>query len=132
MPARGEDPRPPSGAPFAIAHTPAAGVQATVTQAAGGAGVRNVVEAFCAGFSATTALGSITTVTINLRDGASGAGTVLQTWQFSLPATTQPPFTRCHDRLHIIGTANTPTTLEFAAGVTSLVEFVNLSGYTNP
>jgi len=107
-------------------------VQATVTQAAGGAGVKNVAESMCFGFSASTALGGITTVTVNLRDGATGAGTILQSWQYTLPAATVAPFGRCIDRVHISGTANTPLTLEFAGATVNLMAFVNLSGYTIP
>jgi len=117
---------------FAIAHTPAAGSQATISQAVGGAGVKNVAEAVCFGFSASTALGGISTVTINLRDGATGAGTILQSWQYTLPAATVAPFGQCYSGLHIAGTANTAMTIEFAAAVGNLMEYVTLNGYTNP
>ena len=117
---------------FAITHTPAAGSQATISQAAGGAGVKNVAEGVCFGVSATTALGGITTVTVNLRDGATGAGTILQSWQYTLPAATLLPFGQCFSGLHISGTANTAMTLEFAASVGNLMEYVTLNGYTNP
>jgi hypothetical protein len=117
---------------FAITHTPAVSVQATATQAAGGSGVRNIVEGLCFGYSATTALGGATTVTINLRDGASGAGTVLKSWQFTLAATTHPPRGDCVSRLHIQGSPNTAMTLEFASATGNLMEFVSLEGYTQP
>jgi len=117
---------------FWIQHSPAAGSQATITQAAGGAGVRNVVDAVSFGFSATTALGGITTVTVNLRDGATGAGTILQSWQFTLAATTQAPFALSLGRLRIQGSVNTATTLEFASATGNLLAFVSLSGYTTP
>ena|ERR1041384_7879715 len=117
---------------FALTHTPAAGSQATISQAAGGAGVKNVGEGVCFGFSATTALAGITTVTVNLRDGATGAGTILQSWQYTLPAATVAPFGQCFSGLHISGTANTAMTLEFSAAVGNLMEYVTLNGYTNP
>jgi len=117
---------------FAITHTPAAGSQATISQAAGGAGVKNVAEGVCFGFSASTALGGISTVTINLRDGATGAGTILQSWQYTLPAATVAPFAQCFSGLHISGTANTAMTLEGSAAVGNLMEYVTLVGYTNP
>lgn len=117
---------------FALTHTPAAGSQATIGPAAGGAGVKNVAEAVCFGFSASTALAGISTVTVNLRDGATGTGTILQSWQYTLPAATVAPFGQCFSGLHISGTANTAMTLEFAASVGNLMEYVSLNGYTNP
>ena len=117
---------------FAINHTPAAGSQATISQAVGGAGVKNVAESVCFAFSASTALGGISTVTVNLRDGATGAGTILQSWQYTLPAATIAPYSQCVSGLHISGTANTAMTLEFAAAVGNLMESVALVGYTNP
>jgi hypothetical protein len=117
---------------FAITHTPAAGSQATISQAAGAAGVKNVAEGVCFGFSATTALAGITTVTVNLRDGATGAGTILQSWQYTLPAAVVAPFGQCFSSLHISGTAATALTLEFSAAVGNLMEYVALTGYTNP
>jgi len=130
--AMGGDRSPPPLAAFAIQSTPAAGSQATISQASGGAGVKNVAESACFAFSATTALGGITTVTVNLRDGATGAGTVLQAWQFTLPAATITPFSQCVSGLHISGTAATAMTLEFSAAVGNLMESVALTGYTNP
>jgi hypothetical protein len=79
--------------PFAVQHSPAVNSQATITKAAAGAGVQNVAEGVSFGFSATTALGGITTVTINLRDGATGAGTILKSWNFTLPAAVAAPYT---------------------------------------
>lgn len=117
---------------FALTHTPAAGSQATISQAAGGAGVKNVAESACFGFSASTALGGISTVTVNLRDGATGAGTILQSWQYTLPAATVAPFRECVSGLHVSGTANTVMTIEFAAAVGNLMEYVSMTGYTNP
>ena len=118
--------------PFSVLHTPAAGSQATITQAAAGTGVKNVVEGVCYGYSATTALGGITTVTINLRDGATGAGTILKSWQYTLPAAVLPSYAQCLSGLHIQGTANTATTIEFSASVGNLMEFVSMDGYTLP
>lgn len=126
------DRSPPPLAGFAVQSTPAAGSQATISQASGGSGVKNVAESACFGFSATTALAGITTVTVNLRDGATGAGTVLQAWQFTLPAATVAPFSQCVSGLHISGAAATALTLEFSAAVGNLMESVALTGYTNP
>ena len=119
-------------AQFAITHNPAANAQATISQAAAPAGVKNVCEGISFCFSASTALGGITTVTVNLRDGATGVGTVLKSWQFTLPAATIAPFQVSLSGLHIQGSAATAMTLEFAAGVTNLLENVSLDGYTQP
>ncbi len=103
-----------------------------MTQAAGGAGVRNVCESISCCLSATTALGAPTTVTVNLRDGASGAGTILQSWQLTLPAATLLPVVLKLSGLHIQGSPNTAMTFECASAVTNLMQAVSMSGYTNP
>lgn len=114
---------------WAQQHSPAVSLQATTTKPAGAAGVRHICTAVSLGFSATTALGGITTVTFNLRDGGTGAGTILWAWQFTLPAAVQAPFIVVVTDLAIVGSAATAMTLEGSALVTNLMEFVNLSGY---
>jgi len=108
---------------------PAASSQATASKAAGGAGVRHVAD--CVSFSggATTAP-ALTQLTINLRDGATGAGTVLWSHTVVIPASTGQsvlPFSACG--LGLIGSANTAMTVEFSASLTNLFENVSLSGY---
>jgi hypothetical protein len=114
---------------WAKQHNPAVSLQATASQAAGAAGVRHVCTAISLGFSATTALGGITTVTFNLRDGGTGAGTILWAWQFTLPAAVVLPYHIHLSGLSFVGTAATAMTLESSALVTNLMEFVNLAGY---
>jgi len=114
---------------WAAQHSPAVSNQATASRAAGAAGVRHVCTAVSFGFSATTALGGITTVTVNLRDGATAAGTVLWAWQFTLAAAVVAPFHYHVPNLSFVGTAATAMTLEFSALVTNLLQFVNLAGY---
>src|SRR5690242_9481224 len=66
-------------ATWSVVHAPAANNQATASKAAGAAGVRHV----CTGITATLAAGASAPTAVNVnvavRDGATGAGTVL--WQ---------------------------------------------------
>jgi hypothetical protein len=107
---------------------PAAGTAASASRAAGAAGVRHVCTAISFGMSASTAIVA-STVTVNLRDGASGAGTILWSWQFALPAATVGPLFNHISGLSIVGSAATALTLEYAAGLANLLTYVNLSGY---
>ena len=112
---------------FQITHTPVAATQATISQAAGAAGVRNV----CTGISAslcTVGTAQAAAVQLNLRDGATGAGTILWSKTFSCGTTTQVNVDLAG--LNIYGSAATAMTLEFsAAGVAASFESVSLSGY---
>jgi hypothetical protein len=112
---------------FQLVHTPAAAAQATISQAAGGAGVRNV----CTGISAslcTVGTAQAAAVQLNLRDGATGAGTILWSKTFSCGTTTMISIDLTN--LHIFGSAATAMTLEFsAAGVSGSFESVSLTGY---
>lgn len=107
---------------------PAAGSQATISQAAI-AGGRHVLD--CVGWSAgATTAPALTAVSINVRDGATGAGTVRHSWQIVLPASTgqlATPFHVCG--LHVIGSVNTAMTVEFSAGVANVLETVNMDGH---
>lgn len=93
------------------------------------AGVRHVAD--CVSFSAgSTTAPVLTALTVNLRDGASGAGTVVHTWQVTVSAATGQnvlPFMECG--LNIAGTTNTAMTLEFSSLLTNLIETTSLSGY---
>lgn len=105
----------------ATAGTPSA------SRVAGGAGVRHV----CNSISITLATGATaqTPVLVNLRDGASGAGTVLQTWAISAVANGGMAVVTITD-LNVVGSAATAMTLEFAGATAgSTVATVNLNGY---
>lgn len=107
-------------------NVPATATQATVTKAAGGAGVKHV----CNSITATIACGSTAQapVFVYLRDGASGVGTII--WAAAIAAPANGVGGVCISDLNIVGSANTAMTLEFsAAGVTSSQEAVTLSGY---
>jgi hypothetical protein len=110
---------------FAITHAPGAATQATISQAAGGAGVFNHATCISATFASGATGG---TGTLNLRDGATGAGTVLQSWDLS--AITLTSIGVYISGVDIPGSANTAMTLEFAAaGAATTLEKVNLVGY---
>ncbi len=114
---------------WSVTSNPAAGSQATASQTAGATGVRHVVDCIAYSAAATTAP-TLTALTINLRDGASGAGTVRWTYQVAIPATTGQavaPFSACG--LALYGSAATAMTLEFSAGLANLIQSVSLSGY---
>ena len=108
---------------------PAAGTQGSASRAAGAAGVRHVAN--CISFSAGSIVApALTALTVNLRDGASGVGTIIWTHEVIIPATTgedTPPVNLCG--LNIVGTAATAMTLEWSAALANLSEAVSLSGY---
>lgn|ERR1017187_240153 len=116
------------GNTFALVHTPVAATQATISQAAGAANVRNV----CTGISAslcTVGTAQAAVVQANLRDGATGAGTILWSQSFSFGTTTMIAVNITG--LCIYGTAATAMTLEFsAAGVAASFASVALTGFT--
>jgi hypothetical protein len=109
-------------------HSPAANTQATASAAAAGAGVRWVCTAIMAGIAATGTAPAATSVTLNLRDGASGAGTVLWSAELGVPATAGATAGVAISDLWIPGSANTAMTLEFAAaGGANTKEWVNFT-----
>lgn len=125
-------------ADWGIEQRPAALAQATVTRAAGGPGARHV----CTGITASVFIpvGDAGVFTapyqVVLRDGATGAGTVL--WS-SLAGQLSGASSRWTDHiqlsgLSIVGSANTAMTLEFttaaAGGSTTTQMQVALQGYT--
>lgn len=111
---------------WSVNHTPAAATQATASKAAGGANVRHVAHRLIASFGAkATALDPVNVV---IRDGASGAGTILAS--FTLANIAQTSVGIDLSNLHIVGTANTAMTAEFtAAGVANSLQTVTLIGY---
>jgi hypothetical protein len=113
----------------AINHNPAAGAQATIGRIAQGGVIRNVCKAVGFGFSSQAVLGGVSTVTFNLRDGGTGAGTILYSWTYDLPAAIIAPFGEMFTLPDVFGTANTAMTLESSAAVAGLRVYVNLSTY---
>jgi hypothetical protein len=116
------------GSRWSVVSNPAAGSQASASIAAE-SGVRHVAD--CVSFSAgSTTAPVLTALKVNLRDGATGAGTVIRTWQLIIPAATGQnvaPFELCG--LNLAGTTNTAMTIEFSASLANLIEAVSLSGF---
>ena len=112
---------------FALSN-PAVSNQATASIAAE-ASVRHVAD--CISFAAvSTTAPSLTALTINLRDGATGAGTLIWTQQLVIAAATGQnvePQTICG--LNLTGATNTAMTLEFSALVTNVIQSVSMTGF---
>jgi hypothetical protein len=116
----------PGPSNFTQVHNPAAATQATCSKAAGSANVQHV----CTAITASIACGATAQTPIHayLRDGATGAGTIL--WSAVLAAPANGTAGVSLTGLNIVGSAGTAMTLEFeAAGVAASVESVALSGY---
>lgn len=110
-----------------LQNNPGANTQATASKAAGGAGVRHILRSFTISLSSTAAAASQQTVVI--RDGASGAGTVLYTFSVAIPATADSGAVFGLSNLSIFGSANTAMTIEFTvAGGANTFETVSASG----
>lgn len=102
-------------------------LQASTSKAAGGAGVRHVCTSISAIFS-TGATAQAAAIDLNLRDGATGVGTILWSQRLILDVNKTLQFILTN--LNIVGSPATAMTLEFnAAGVAGSVESVALSGY---
>lgn len=108
---------------------PAAGIAASASRVAGGVGVRHLLTATSFGFSSQAALAAVATVQVNIRDGATGAGTVLKSYVFDLPAAIVAPVHIELSGLHVVGSAATAMTVEFAAAVAGLRTYANLTGH---
>lgn len=113
---------------WAVTSSPAAGTQASAS-IANEANVRHVVD--CVSFSGgSTTAPALTALTVTLRDGATGAGTVI--WQHTVVVSAVtgenvPPYHECG--LNLVGTTNTAMTFEFSAGLANLIETANISGF---
>lgn len=122
-----------AAANWAISSAPATSSQATVSKAAV-PGWRHVAGNVC--FSGTTGgtAPAVTSFNVNLRDGATGAGTVLASWTVLIPATinVQAPAPFCTGPLNIGGSVNTAMTIEFSASLTNLNENVSMVGFDIP
>jgi hypothetical protein len=114
-------------ADWSINHLPAAAAQATISKAAGAAGVKHVCTSVSGAIS-TVGTAQTAALVFNLRDGATGAGTVLWALQVSLPTATTWSFFL--GGLNIIGSAATAMTLEtVAAPAAAAFASVSLTGY---
>jgi len=102
-------------------HAPAAAAAATISKAAAGAGIRNVCTSITISL-ASAAAPTVGVVTFNLRDGATGAGTILWTTRLSLPATAGQCIPVSLTDIWIEGSANTAMTLETSAAAPANVQ----------
>lgn len=113
---------------WTVTHTPASNTQATASKAAGGAGVRHVCRSITASLYGTG--GGVAPLQLNLRDGATGAGTIKTSYYLGTTAANAVDRLALSD-LNIVGSANTAMTLEFAAaGGANTLETVSMSGYS--
>ena len=111
--------------------TSSAATAATISKATGGGTVRHVVTGvtFCFQDSAINTVARL----VNLRDGATGAGTIIKSWYVSNGGVAGGA--QCHSEtgLNISGSANTAMTLEFAAAPAATAsETVSFQGYSTP
>lgn len=116
---------------WSVYHAPAANNAATISKAA----VTNGTHV-CTGFMATLSTGASAPtaiqVSVALRDGATGAGTILWTGVIAVPATAG---VSAHPivvtGVELKGTQNTAMTFEFSATAgANTIESVSMCGYT--
>ena len=109
---------------FQVISSPALAGVASASQAAAGAGRRNVFTGFSASVYDSAGAGTIRA--LRLRDGASGAGAVLLDIDFINTGVFYVA-----NGFYIIGSANTAMTLEFDAnGVATELQTITLLGRT--
>lgn len=113
---------------WSVIDTDVGATQATATKAAGGGTVRHVATSvtICRGDTAAAA-----PALVHLRDGATGAGTIIRSWVIAVAA----GLSQCENitGLNMSGSANTAMTLEFAAaGAATSTSTVTLTGYSTP
>jgi hypothetical protein len=115
---------------WSLTHTPAVGVRATITQAAS-ATRRHVCRSISATLAVAVADVGVAGVLVNLRDGATGAGTILWSGRLAVVDAAGGMAQFALSGLNIVGSINTAMTLEFAAapGAASF-ETVAISGAT--
>lgn len=114
---------------WAVNHVPATATQATISKAAVAA-TRHVCTAISWSLCVDGTNAQAVIRKIYLRDGATGAGTILMAWAVNIAVATGNPVTFSISDLNIVGSVNTAMTLEFdAAGVTGSQQTVNLVGY---
>lgn len=107
-----------------ILHAPVANTQATITLAAGGAGIRHIATALVANICSFAA--ETSPLSIVVRDGAAGAGTII------FQARVSSAILVAVSGLTLLGTANTAMTIEFTTAPTNALNFetVWMQGYS--
>lgn len=116
---------------WAINDAPAAAVAASASRAPV-IGQSHHATAISFSVITTTTAPTTATLTVTLRDGASGAGTVLMVWRVRVSAamTDQNVAQVVLGGLNVVGSINTAMTLEFDVGTLNTLEDVSLTGYT--
>jgi len=104
----------------------------SASKAAGATGVKHV--AVRVGISCAAGANVQPAVQVNLRDGATGAGTIKKSWQVALGLITALSGVNCvnidEDNLNEVGTAATAMTIEFAsAPAANTTSAVYLQGF---
>lgn len=108
----------------------AATTAASASKASGGGTVRHVATGITICYVDTAI--ATAPVLVHLRDGATGAGTIIRSWLMSVPVAGQ---TQCESvtGLNMSGSAATAMTLEFAAATAATSsKTVTLTGYSTP
>jgi hypothetical protein len=100
---------------WAVTNAPAVNTQATISKAAGAAGVRHVCTALTCTLANDATGSAQANVLFNLRDGATGAGTILLSFTLAVPATAGDCRILTLSGLNIVGSAATAMTLEIAS-----------------
>ncbi len=114
-------------ADWAVNNVAGAAAQATITKAAGAGTVKHVCTSI-SGQISTVGTAQAAQLVFNLRDGATGAGTVL--WSVGISLGTNATWGFYLTNLNIIGSAATAMTLETAAApVAAAFASVSLTGY---
>jgi hypothetical protein len=115
---------------WAVSHVPGATAQATIAKAAV-AGTRHVCTAIIVTLTATGSAPAAAVLGWTLRDGATGAGTILLAGRIAIEAVAGynvPPVLL--SGLNIVGSVNTAMTLEFDSGAgNNTTEAVAMAGY---
>lgn len=110
---------------WSVNHTPAVSTQASASRAASAAGKAHVATS-CSGSISTIA--AQTNITLSLRDGATGAGTVL--WSKTIICPITSPCVLDSGILNVPGTAGTAMTCEWSgAPVATNFAVATLTGY---
>jgi hypothetical protein len=114
---------------WSVTDTDAGATQSTASKAAGGGTVRHVATSItvCRGDTVVAA-----PALAHLRDGATGAGTIIRSWVIGVSAINE---SKCESLsgLNMTGSANTAMTIEFvAAGSATSTSTVSLTGYSTP
>lgn len=114
-----------NGSEWTALSAPAAATRASASIAAAGAGIRRVLDSILVSVSCAAAQAE---TELQIRDGATGAGTVI--WQAGIILPINGTAIIALSDLGIIGSANTAMTLEFvAAPAATNFQRCNMSGY---